>query len=311
MPKSPLKLPFCSFPKAADISLHGMQELPEELPTVDLAKGSSYRSDRYKAIPLRDISIDEIDQCGRLIAASFVANEPMNKHLIRTDALPPSFEGLRLKDAFGESEFGPLNQVNIFYWFVRVFLLTESKEGFDYPILKEDLINHSFAIKDGKDEIIGVSLGEQMKVKDESKEDLHPFAEFASTFKAPILDFLHEQDDAAMDGLFETYADFKTALAAGKVGGVSMIAKNDHLPSEHAFELFAVVVEHFKSLGYEYAITGASNQWTGAAAELINGVRAHFYPYRFYQIKDSPYTTTSDGYISYKDSGIMFYIMKL
>jgi hypothetical protein len=310
MSKAPLKLPFCAFPTAADIGFHGMQVLPEKLTVVDFAEGSPHRSSQYLQVPFKDLSLEEIDQCVRLIAASFVENEPMNKHLILNNIGHPSFEGIRHEDVFGDSEFGPVSHVNIFYWFIRLFLLTERKVGFEKPILKADLINHSFATKDEKGEIIGVSLGEKMNEKIDSDDSLHPFAEFVTAFKKPILDFLHAQDEAAMNGLFEAYPDFKSAFAAGKVGGVSMIAKNEQLPSEHAFELFAAVVEHFKNNGFKYAITAASNQWTGAAAEVINGARAHFYPYRFNQIKESPYSMTPDGYISYKDSGIMFYIMK-
>ena len=34
------------------------------------------------------------------------------------------------------------------------------------------------------------------------------------------------------------------------------------------------------ALGYEYMVTEATNQWTGAAFEALGGVRVHFYPFQ-------------------------------
>jgi hypothetical protein len=45
--KRPQHLPFCDYPSAKDIDLHGIQLLPDELPIVDLKAVQRYRSNQY------------------------------------------------------------------------------------------------------------------------------------------------------------------------------------------------------------------------------------------------------------------------
>ena len=42
----------------------------------------------------------------------------------------------------------------------------------------------------------------------------------------------------------------------------------------------AASAEHYRTLGYSYLVTEATNQWTGAAFEALGGVRVHFAPFQ-------------------------------
>jgi hypothetical protein len=61
----------------------------------------------------------------------------------------------------------------------------------------------------------------------------------------------------------------------------------------------------------------ATNQWTGAACEVLGGVRVHFAPYRARRtvleslLPRADTVTSPDGFLSKKDSGSMFYVIRL
>ncbi len=95
-----------------------------------------------------------------------------------------------------------------------------------------------------------------------------------------------------------------------------MVARSDALAKADAFELVASSTAHYRWLGFEYMLVEATNQWTGAACEALNGVRVHFAPFRLRRVVPSGYirpdeTTSPDGYLSDKNSGSMFYVIRL
>lgn len=61
----------------------------------------------------------------------------------------------------------------------------------------------------------------------------------------------------------------------------------------------------------------ATNQWTGAACEALGGGRVHFAPFQSRPaVRRSAeplpdVVTSSNGYLSDKDSGSMFYAIRL
>ena len=71
----------CHFPKAIDISQHGLQELPNILPIVDFSKAAEFGSIKYQPVQTTDLTKPEILELVKLIAYSFVTMEPMNRHL--------------------------------------------------------------------------------------------------------------------------------------------------------------------------------------------------------------------------------------
>jgi hypothetical protein len=64
-------------------------------------------------------------------------------------------------------------------------------------------------------------------------------------------------------------------------------------------------------------VTEATNQWTGAPFEALGGVRMHFYPFQAQRtVRKSAepledVTTSPNGFLSDKDSGGMFYVIRL
>ena len=96
-----------------------------------------------------------------------------------------------------------------------------------------------------------------------------------------------------------------------------MVARSDALAKADTFELVAASAEHYQCLGYVYMVIEATNQWTGAACEVLGGVRVHFAPYQGrHAVRRSAeplegVVTSPNGWLSNKDSGSMFYVIRL
>ena len=133
----------------------------------------------------------------------------------------------------------------------------------------------------------------------------------------PVYAALGAQDAEALAALSERYPAFRKAYNEGKVTHHLLVARSDELPREDAFELVAASAQRCQTLGYEYMVTEATNQWTGAAFEALGGVRVHFSPFQAIPAvtkSDEPLegaTTSPNGFLSDKDSGGMFYVIRL
>ena len=133
----------------------------------------------------------------------------------------------------------------------------------------------------------------------------------------PVYAALGAQDAEALTALSERYPAFREAYARGKVGHHLLVARSDDLPKEDAFELVAASAEHYRARGYSYMVTEATNQWTGVAFEALGGVRVHFYPFQAQPaVRKSAepledVTTSPNEFLSDKDSGGMFYVIRL
>ena len=150
----------------------------------------------------------------------------------------------------------------------------------------------------------------------EFRED-DPFLTAVIEFIEPVFVLLGTQDPEALTALCERYPAFWEAYAQGKVGHHFIVARSDAVAKENTFELVAATVEHYQALGYAFMVIEASNQWTGAACETLNGVRVHFAPFQARPtvrqstrpLEDT--VTTPEGFLSDKDSGSMFYVIHL
>jgi len=133
----------------------------------------------------------------------------------------------------------------------------------------------------------------------------------------PVYGALGAQDAEALTALSERYPEFKEAYEKGKVSHHILIARSEDLPKGDTFELVAAGAERCRTLGYEYMVTEATNQWTGAAFEALGGVRVHFRPFLVEPAvpkSDEPLedvTTSPNGFLADKDSGGMFYVIRL
>lgn len=313
----PEHLPYAAYPKAADIEQHGLQPLPESLPLADFEQAEAYRSVRYSARVAKDLTKEQLLEMAWVIGDGFARREPQARHL-RPPKYPP--EGLmeaRHTDPFGTDPFGEWDDAAThLYWISRLFALTDPTSD---PIeINEDTLSQSVAILDGEGRVIGGAFNETMPPAGEEpplRED-DPFFAVMEVWE-PVYAQLGMQDAESLAALSEKYPKFREAHENGKVGHHILIARSDALPKEDAFELVAASAERYRELGYEYMVTEATNQWTGAAFEALGGVRVHFAPFQTHAVvvkSDEPLedvTSSPNGFLSDKDSGGMFHALRL
>ena len=96
-----------------------------------------------------------------------------------------------------------------------------------------------------------------------------------------------------------------------------MVARSGALPTADAFALVAGTAARYRALGYAFMVIEATNQWTGAACDVLGATRVHFAPFRAHRtvhqsVEPRPDTVTNpDGFLSAKDSGSMLYVIRL
>lgn len=313
------KLPHCHYPTATDSHAHGLQRLPNELPLLDLTLAQPYRSTTYRAIPIEAFSHVQVAELIRVIAKSFVLNEPMNRHMVPYINPPQVIKESTYLNLYGDNIFGEWKKENIFHWIIRLLVFDQLKDRLDRKISDNFAKQLSLAILDEHEEIIGGALSIRFLAgsSGNAPDSENIFSRVVIGVMRPIVNMLIDQEEASIATLCDKYPDFHKALIDGKVGELFMIARSPSLPTEDTFELVAASMERFRDLGYHYVLTAAANQWTGAAFEVMGGVRVHFAPYRTKKtVRESPAplpdeTSTSDGFLSAKDSGCMFYIIRL
>lgn len=317
--REPRPLPYRSYPNADDVARHGIQPLPETLPLVDYARARPHRSSRYTAVRAADLTPAQVLQMARVVAASFARREPQSRHVRPPKHPPAGLMETRHSDQFGSESFGPWNAESHLYWFIRLLLLTDPTSPRDDIRVNEDVLARSVAIVDRRGRVIGGAFNETMPpmdVEPEVRQD-DPFLDAMLTWLEPILALLSAQDAEALTALSARYPEFREAYAEGKIVHHSLVARSDLLAKANAFELVAASAEHNQALGSEYLVAEATNQWTGAAFEALGGVPVHFAPFQAETtVRKSAeplegVTTTSNGFVSDKDSGGMFYVLRL
>lgn len=168
-------------------------------------------------------------------------------------------------------------------------------------------------------QVIGGAFNETMPFFDKPpmfRQD-DPFLMAVLSFSAPILGLLSTQDTVALAALCTQYPAFRKAYIRRKVGHHFMVARSEALSKEDTFELVAASASHYQELGYQYMVLEATNQWTGAACEVLGGIRVHFSPYQgrhtvcLSAVSSEGIVTSMDGWLSDKDSGSMFYVIRL
>lgn len=314
-----IKLPHCHYPKAEDSHAHGLQVLPDELPLLDLTLAQPYRSRAFKAIPIETFSHEQVLELIRVIAKSFVLNEPMNRHMVPYVNSPQVIKESTCLNLYGENGFGEWNKENIFQWIVRLLVFDQLKDRLDRSISNNFAKQLSLAILDDYGKIIGGALSIRFLSgsSGNAPDPENIFSKVVIGVMQPIVNMLISQEESSIHALSDKYPEFHKALIDAKVGELFMIARSPFLPTDDTFELVAASLERFRELGYHYVLTAAANQWTGAAFEIIGGVRVHFAPYRAKKtVKESHEplpneTATRDGFLSAKDSGCMFYVIRL
>src|SRR5215218_189769 len=293
-PDEPRPLPYSAYPGAGDLDRHGIQPLPASLPP------------------------DQLLQMARVVAASFARREPQARHLRPPKHPPAGLMEARHTDPFGADAFGPWDTETHMYWIVRLLALTDPTSPKDAIELNEETLEQSVAILDEGGRVIGGAFNETMPpfdVEPPFRGD-DPFLDAVVGAWEPVYAQLGGQDAEALAALCERYPAFQKSYARGRVGHHLLVARSDDLPKGDAFELVAASAERYRALGYSYMVTEATNQWTGAAFEALGGVRVHFAPFQAQQaVRESEeplegVMTSPNGYLSDKDSGGMFYVLR-
>jgi hypothetical protein len=309
----------CDYPSATDVHRHGIQNpLPEELRTWDSGTVALYRG-RYKSWILDNLNPRQIVQVAQVVGESFAAREPMCRHLCPPSVAPAALRHARHTDTFGSASFGLWTTPNIMQWFVRGLVLTDPTSSMTPVPVNRDVLTNSLAIIDAAGRVTGAALNETMPPIDAEPQwrgdDV--FIESITSFISPVLGFLVAQDKAGITALCAKYPSFQSAYERGRVGHHFMIARSDALAIEDTFELVAASAERFHEQGFKFMVVEATNQWTGAACEALGATAVHFAPFRSKQVvpvSPTPLPNTvssSDGFISNKDSGSMFYVLRL
>ena len=318
-PDGPRDLPYSAYPRAADVAQHGLQPLPESLPLVDFARAEPYRSRRYTTVLAPELTKGQLLQAAWVIGAGFAHHEPQARYLRLPKRPPAGLMEARHTDPFGTDSFGSWDAETHLYWLTRLTALTDPTSPEGAIEIDEEILAQSLAILDGEGRVIGAAFNQTMGPFDVEPpfREGDPFLDTVISVWAPVYGALGDQDAAALTALSERYPEFREAYEMGKVSHHILIARSDDLPKEDAFELVAASAERCRALGYEYLVTEATNQWTGAAFEALGGVRVHFRPFQIEPAvpkSDEPLedvTTSPNGFLAEKDSGGMFYVIRL
>jgi hypothetical protein len=315
----PRHLPYAAYPKARDAAQHGLQPLPGSLPPVDFARADSYRSSRYSTVDATELTPEQILQAAWVIADGFARREPQARHLRPPKNPPAGLMEARHTDPFGTVPFGSWDSATQMYWIVRLAALTDPTSPMGDIRVNEEVLEQSVAILNEEGSVIGAAFNETMPPFDVEPplREGDPFLHTVFTVWEPVYAALGAQDAEALAALSARYPAFREAYDKGKVSHHLLIARSDDLPKEDAFELVAASAERCQALGYEYLVTEATNQWTGAAFEALGGVRVHFssflarpaVPKSAEPLEGT--TTSPNGFLSDKDSGGMFYVIRL
>jgi hypothetical protein len=312
-------LPYSDYPKARDVSQHGIQPLPESLPLVDFARAAPHRSSRYSTVLATELTQEHLLQMAWVIGVGFARREPQARYLRPPKHPPAGLMEASHTDPFGTDSFGSWDTETQLYWVTRLTALTDPTTSADAIEVNEEILAQSLAILDGEGRVIGAAFNETMPpfdVEPPFRED-DPFLDTVVGVWEPVYAALGAQDAEALTALSERYPVFREAYEKGKVSHHFLVARSDDLPKEDTFELVAAIAERSQALGYSYMVTEATHQWTGAAFEALGGVRVHFAPFLVQPAvrkSEEPLegvVTSPNGFLSDKDSGGMFYVIRL
>src|SRR5918998_1014666 len=275
----PRPLPYCAYPKARDMAQHGLQPLPASLPLVDFARAQPYRSRRYSTDLAPDLTPAQLLQMAWVIATGFARREPQARYLRPPKHPPAGLMEARHTDPFGTDSFGSWDTETQMYWIVRLTALTDPTSPQDAIEVNEETLAQSLAILAGEGRVIGAAFNQTM-----GPLDVEP----------PL-----REDDLFLDTVIGVWEAVYGALG------------------EQDAEALMALSERYPALDYEYLVPEATNQWTGAAFEALGGGRVHFRPslgQPAVRKSDEPLesiTTSPNGFLADKDSGGMFYVIRL
>ena len=158
----PRPLPYSAYPRARDVSQHGLQPLPESLPLVDFRRARPHRSIRYSTGVATDLTPAQLLQMAWVIGASFARREPQARHLQPPKHPPAGLMEVRHSDPFGTDSFGSWDTATQMYWQTRLTALTDPTSPADAIEVNEETLAQSVAILEGEGRVIGSAFNETM-----------------------------------------------------------------------------------------------------------------------------------------------------
>jgi hypothetical protein len=272
-PDRPRPLPYSAYPRAQDVSHHGLQPLQASLPLVDFARAAPHRSSRYSTVIATELTKEQLLQMAWVIATGFARRGPQARHLRPPKHPPAGLMEARHTDPFGTDSFGSWDTKTQMYWIVRLTALTDPTSPTDAIEVNEKSLVQSLAILDGEGRVIGAAFNETMPPFDVEpplrEDDL--FLDTVVSVWEPVYGALGAQDAEALTALSERYPEFGEAYEKGKVSHHLLIARSDELPKGDAFELVAASAERCRALGYEYMVTRLPTSGRGRPSRLWAG----------------------------------------
>jgi hypothetical protein len=218
-------LPYSAYPRARDVSQHGIQPLPASLPLVDFARAAPHRSTRYSTVVAPDLTPAQMLQMAWVIAAGFARREPQARHLRPPKHPPAGLMEVRHTDPFGTDSFGSWDTETQMYWIVRLTALTDPTSSGDAIEVNEDTLAQSLAILDGQGRVVGAAFNETMPPIDVEppfrEDDL--FLDTVVSVWEPVYGALGAQDAEALTALSERYPEFKEAYAQARSATTSCL----------------------------------------------------------------------------------------
>ncbi len=145
-PKGPRPLLYCTYPKASNVAMHGIQPLPGTLPLVDFGRSRRHRSSQYTTVVAANLTPSQVLQMARVVAASFARRGPESRSLQPPKYPPAGLMDTSHTDPFGSDSFGPWKTETFLYWLIRLFLLTDPTSPLSAIRVNEEVLTQSLAI---------------------------------------------------------------------------------------------------------------------------------------------------------------------
>src|SRR5918992_2162965 len=159
-------LPYSAYPKARDVSQHGIPPLPASLPLVDFARAAPHRSSRYSTVLATELTKEQLLQMAWVIATGFARREPQARYLRPPKHPPAGLMEARHTDPFGTDSFGSWGTETQMYWITRLTALTDPTSSADAIEVNEETLAQSLAILDGEGLVIGAAFYQTMGLLD-------------------------------------------------------------------------------------------------------------------------------------------------
>jgi hypothetical protein len=98
--EEPHPLPLCAYPKASDVAQHGIQDLPQYLPLIDLEQARHHRSRLFTTVPAAHLTSAQVLRMAQVVGTSFARREPQARHLRPPSHPPAGLLNVRHNDPF-------------------------------------------------------------------------------------------------------------------------------------------------------------------------------------------------------------------